>query len=66
MYLEWKIFCVILLLYYINQGNTELRERRSAFWYTPKMAPKIEKDWQAQLHAMEKRVMESIEKQDKK
>lgn len=30
------------------------------------MAPKLEKEWQTQLESVEKRVMESIEKLDRK
>lgn len=41
----------------------ELRERkRTASLGIPKMAPKIEKEWQTQLEAIERRITESIEK----
>lgn len=47
--------------------STELRARsRTASWTFPRMAPKIEREWQSQLDAMEKRVMERIENLDKK
>lgn len=45
----------------------ELRERGfAASWGVPKMAPKVEREWQNQLDAMDKRVMKSIEKLDKR
>lgn len=47
--------------------TTELRGRtHTASYSSPRMAPKVDKEWQSHVEAMEKRVMDSINKLDKR
>lgn len=45
----------------------ELKERsRAASWSTPKMASKVDREWQNLIDGLEKRITENIDRIDKK